>query len=65
MQSMHDTHTDYVGEVQSSIVMAPGSDDSQAEAGPQPEAAAANNFSIRACGDILWQQSERASNECT
>ena len=48
---MHDTHTDYVGEVQSSIVMAPGSDDSQAEAGPQPEAAAANNFSVRTGGD--------------
>jgi hypothetical protein len=51
MQSMHDTHTDYVGGVQPSIVMVPGSDDSQAEVGPQPEAAAANNFSVRTGGD--------------
>ena len=48
MHSMHDTHTQDVGGVQPSIVMVPGSDDSQAEAGPQPEVAAANNFSIGA-----------------
>ena len=48
---MHDTHTDYVGGVQPPIVMGPGSDDSQAEVGLQPEAASADNFSIRAGGD--------------
>ena len=48
---MHDTHTQDVGGVQPSIVMVPGSDDSQAEAGPQPEAATANNFSVRTGGD--------------
>ena len=51
MQSTHDTHTQDVGGLQPSIVMVPGSDDSQAEAGPQPEAAAANNFSVRTGGD--------------
>ena len=50
---MHDTHTQDVGGVQPSIVMVPGSDDSQAEAGLQPEAAAADNFSIRSGGDTL------------
>ena len=47
MHGMHDTHTQDVGGVQPSIVMASGSDDSQAEAGLQPEAAAGDNFSIR------------------
>ena len=53
MHSMHDTHTRDVGGVQPSIVMVPGSDDSQAEAGPQPEAAAAIIFSVQAGGDTL------------
>ena len=51
MHSMHDTHTQDVEGVQPSIVMVPGSDDSQAEAGLQPEVAAANNFSGGAGGE--------------